>query len=59
MKSIMPISNDIDIDGYVDARGVQFLGKARHVSDNTYTCLAIVDSALCVVEVRIHKKIDK
>lgn len=46
----------IDVDGYVDEGrpGIQYIGKASHVFDSTYRCLAIVSGVLCAVEVTIR-----
>ncbi len=47
---------ELDVDGVIDAQSkgcVQYIGKATHVFDNTWRCLANVEGALCVVEVRI------
>lgn len=45
---------DVLVDGIVDeARQISYLGKATHVFDNLYKCLAVVGGALCVVEVTI------
>jgi len=44
----------IDVDGRQDRDGrITYRGKAMHVHDNTYRCLAQVDHALCVVEVTV------
>lgn len=47
----------IDIDHMYDAKygeQVQYWGKAVHVFDDIYRCLANVGGALCVVEVTIR-----
>ena len=41
---------EIDLDGHVDGRGIQYVGKAAKQADGTWKCIAIVDSALCVVK---------
>lgn len=43
----------LDIDGYVDSRGVRYLGKAVQQFDGTWHALADVFGCLCLVEVRI------
>ncbi len=45
----------LDVNGLADGRGrdIEYLGKAVHVFDNIYRCLAIVGGMLCVVEVTI------
>lgn len=49
------LGREIDVDGHIDARkdGIKFIGKAVHVFDNTYRCLAEVAGAVCVVEVSV------
>lgn len=47
---------EIDIDGYVDERGIKYLGKAVRQEDGTWQCLANVGGALCRVEVKITPK---
>lgn len=47
------LPNEIDLDGQVDAKGVQFIGKATRTTGYLYRCLANVASALCIVEVRL------
>lgn len=45
----------IDVDQRLDDRGyIQYIGKATHVFDDVYRCLANVAGALCVVEVTIR-----
>lgn len=44
----------IDLDGMVDERNqVEYMGQATYSHDNHYQCLAKVDGALCVVEVKV------
>lgn len=45
---------DIDLDGHVDKRGVEYFGQARRQPDGTWRCLACVCGCLCVVEVRVR-----
>lgn len=47
--------NHLDIDGLQDAKreDVRYIGKATHVFDGTFRCLAIVCGALCIVEATI------
>ena len=47
---------EIDVDGYVDERGIQYLGKAVKQEDGTWQCLANVGGALCRVEVKFTPK---
>lgn len=47
----------VDVEGMTDpVRGesVRYMGKATHVFDDVYWCLAVVGGALCVVEVTIR-----
>jgi len=46
----------IDVDGLDDPKSqgqIRYIGKAAHVFDNLYWCLANVGGSLCVVEVSI------
>ncbi len=45
--------SEVDVDGYIDARGIRYLGKATRQEDGTWRCLADVDGALCLVEVTL------
>jgi hypothetical protein len=49
----MTTVNKVNVDGYVDERGIEYWGKAIRQSDGTWQCLANVDGALCRVEVSI------
>lgn len=42
-----------DIDGYVDAKGIKYIGSAWELMDGTWLCLANVGGALCRVQVKI------
>ena len=53
MSTLSKDSLEIDIDGMVDNKGVQFIGKAYRQQDGTYTALADVGGRLCRVEVKI------
>lgn len=47
----------VDIDGMRDAKygdQIQYMGKATHVFDDKYWCVAAVGGALCAVEVTIR-----
>jgi hypothetical protein len=46
-------TTEVDIDGYVDAKGVRYLGKATLMGDGTWRALADVGGALCRVECKI------
>ncbi len=44
----------LDVDGRLDLDGlVTYYGKATHVFDRTYRCLARVGDALCIVEIEV------
>lgn len=44
----------VDVDGIVDEqKNVRYMGTARRQEDGTWTCLANVSGALCIVEVTI------
>lgn len=53
----MMLAGEIDLDGYVCAKGVLYIGKARH-KDNKWVCLADVGGALCWVEVKISPPLE-
>lgn len=44
---------EIDVDGYVDSKGVRYLGRAVRMDDGTWRCLADVGGCLCRVECSI------
>jgi hypothetical protein len=46
---------EIDLDGHVDTMGIRYFGNAVRQPNGKYVCLAIIDSALCWVEVKITK----
>ena len=50
-------ADEIDVDGHVDLRGIEYIGKATRQPDGTWRCLAKIphgaDTALCVVECKI------
>ena len=53
-KRRIPIGpEEIDLDGYVDKKGVEYLGKARRQENGSYRCLANVGGSLCIVEASI------
>ena len=43
-------TDEIDVDGCVDGKGVKFIGKAKRWADGTWRALADVAGCLCVVE---------
>ena len=53
VRFLEPTTNEIDVQGMVNKKGVKFIGKAKRHENGTWTCLADVGGALCVVEVRI------
>jgi hypothetical protein len=50
---------EIDLDGFVDAKGVKYIGKAGRRKDGTWECLADVAGSLCRVQVTITAKDNK
>ena len=46
-------TDEIDLDGHVDSRGIEYIGKARKQNNGLWACLAKVGRALCLVEVKI------
>ena len=55
MKELRMCEGDteVDVDGYVDRKGVEYLGRAQRMPDGTWQALAIVDDCLCRVQVSI------
>jgi len=47
---------EVDIDGHVDARGIEYRGKAHRQPDGTWTALALIGPALCLVELQLTLK---
>lgn len=47
---------EVDIDGYVDEKGVRYVGKAARQPDGTWISLADVGGCLCRVLVKITPK---
>ena len=45
--------DEVDVDGRIDSRGVEYIGTAKQQPDGTWRCLANVGGALCIVEVKI------
>jgi len=53
---VLPDPPRVDLDGVVDEKkGVIYIGEATQQFDGTWCCLANVDGALCLVEVKISK----
>lgn len=47
---------EINLDGIYDKdRKVFFIGKAKKQPDGTWRCLAEVNGALCIVEVKVNQ----
>jgi len=44
---------ELDVDGYIDAKGIRYLGKATKQPDGTWRCLADIAGALVLVQVKI------
>lgn len=55
MKRVVSLADvtEIDLDGYVDERGIEYLGRAARQPDGTWRCAAVVESCLCVVELKL------
>lgn len=51
------LPNEVDLDGHIDAKGIQYIGKASRQPDGTWLCLANVGGALCRVEVKLSREI--
>jgi hypothetical protein len=49
----------IDLQGYVDESGVEYLGEARRVEGNLYRCLANLAGSLCLVEIKLTPKLQE
>lgn len=43
----------LDVDGYVDAQGIQYIGKATKQTDGSWRCLANVAGSFCIVEIKL------
>lgn len=49
----------LKVEGMIDARGrIEFKGEAQRMEDGTWRCLAVVEGALCIVEVKIRPQDD-
>jgi len=44
---------EVDVDGWIDGKGVRYLGKALRQENGKYVCLADVNGCLCRVECAI------
>ena len=44
---------EVSVEGFVDAKGIRYIGKAAKQPDGKWICLADVGGALCRVEVTI------
>ena len=44
---------EIDLDGFIDAKGVKYIGKARRRKDGTWECLTNVAGCLYRVQITI------
>jgi hypothetical protein len=44
---------EFDLDGHIDAKGIQYVGKAVRMDDGKWLCLARIGSCLCRVEVSL------
>jgi len=55
-----PPGDEIDLEGYVDSKGIRYFGKARRSvgdGEGVYRCLADVGGALCLVELKVTPKV--
>ena len=43
----------IDVDKYIDKKGIEYIDKATKQLDGTWNCLANVAGRLCLVAVKI------
>lgn len=53
VRESWPRSDELSLDGYVDARGIRYVGKATRQPNGKYACLADVNGSLCRVEVTL------
>ena len=44
---------EVNVNGYIDAKGIEYLGVAHEMEDGTWQCLANVHGSLCLVEVTL------
>ena len=49
------MQSQIDLDGHIDSKGIQYIGNATCQDNGKYHCLANVNGCLCIVEVSIQK----
>jgi hypothetical protein len=47
------LPTEVDVDGILDEKGFEYIGKATKQPDGSWQCLANVGGALCRVEVNI------
>lgn len=45
---------EVDVDGYIDDKGIRYIGLATKRPNGQWVCLADVGGALCLVEVKIR-----
>lgn len=43
----------VDLDGHIDAKGIEYIGKASLQANGLYKCMAVVEGCLCIVEVKL------
>ena len=58
ISTLAPEVERFDLDGHVDASGVEDIGEAGKMPDGTWRCLANVGGRFCIVEVRIRVRPD-
>jgi hypothetical protein len=44
---------ELNLDGHIDERGIQYIGRATRRSNGQWVCLADVKGCLCLVEVSV------
>jgi len=44
---------EVNLDGYIDDKCIQYIGKAILKENGFYHCLANINGCLCVVEVKL------
>jgi len=45
---------ELNVDGFIDERGIRYIGLATKRPTGQWVCLADVDGCLCLVEVKIR-----
>lgn len=45
---------EVDVNGYLDEKGIRYIGLATKRPNGQWVCLADVEGTLCLVEVKIR-----